>query len=643
MHFATKSQRTQVIAWLLWAIACLVFILLPEQSRSEPQELLDIAALPAVVALEEDRPFLFPWKVRHRFRKWAWRQYDRLRRAYRRALWSARIARFALRGAFSIATLVDLLTQAQFRRHLGALPVLYALLETLHVRTVINRHCATRADVDHGTVALVLVLNRLTMPLPLYQIADWLAQTVLVYTLGIPASKFNDDRLGRTLDALAPHCQEIWQEVVDHVIVQAEIDLSVVFYDLTAFVTHGAYADSEQVDFGHANNTPMNKRKFKAGLDVMADGNIPADYALWSGRTTDLATVEENMQRLRQLLQRRGWPTGRVLLLGDRGTLSDKLALAYDAQGLRYLAGLRLLKKVHKALVMDIPHSHFSDYPLTGEQGARGYWGIPCVVPFEHEGRKASHRGLVVLSGPMRAALRKTRAKQLLELHQALRAVRAKIGQPHYRSVKSVQRSANATLKASPVGKLVRAQACADEQGQVRLRWWVDHYSLWQAAQRDGRYLLVTNDWTLSTRQILDLYHQKDGVEKRIHVCKSDLRVSPVYLHKDERIKAMLLINMLALLAYSVLERQTRQAGIHLTGRRIIATLQSLDVVVTRCCDGSQLLKLVPVDEEQATLLQALAQVLAELRLPHWPYPMLPDSEALPLSLAPPAEARMLV
>jgi len=59
-----------------------------------------------------------------------------------------------------------------------------------------------RAHVDHGTVALVLVLKRLTMPLPLYQVADWLAQTVLAYTLGIPATKFNDDRLARTLDAI---------------------------------------------------------------------------------------------------------------------------------------------------------------------------------------------------------------------------------------------------------------------------------------------------------------------------------------------------------------------------------------------------------------------------------------------------------
>ena len=175
--------------------------------------------------------------------------------------------------------MVDWLTKAQLRRHLGALPVLYALLDVLQVRRIINRHCPTAAKVDHGTVAMVLILNRLMAPRPLYQVADWVAQTVLVYVLGIPASKFNDDRLGRTLDAIQEHTRDIWQDVVHHALVRFEIDLSIIFYDLTAFVVHGAYSESEYAKFGFAHNTPMDKRKFKTGLDVAADGNIPAGYA----------------------------------------------------------------------------------------------------------------------------------------------------------------------------------------------------------------------------------------------------------------------------------------------------------------------------------------------------------------------------
>ena len=180
-----------------------------------------------------------------------------------------------------MAQVVDWLTASQLRYQLGALPILYALLETLNVRDIINRQCPSRVEVDHGTVALVLIFNRLMFPLPLYQIADWVAQTVLVAVLGIPAAKFNDDRLERTLDALYPHLEVIWLEVVTIAMQKADIDLSVIFYDLTAFVAHGRYADSAFIDHGFAHNTPSNKRKFKLALNTAADGNLPWLYRFW--------------------------------------------------------------------------------------------------------------------------------------------------------------------------------------------------------------------------------------------------------------------------------------------------------------------------------------------------------------------------
>jgi transposase len=645
MHFATKAKQTQILVWLIWAVACLVFLLAPKAVTLDHASFPDLPALAAVVSHEPGTASAFPWQPRVRWRKWAWRRYCAWRRAHQRALRVAHLARLALTGALTLAHVVDLVTRAQFRRHLGALPVLYALLETLQVRAIINHYCPTQAEVDHGTVALVLVLNRLTLPLPAYQIADWLARTVLVSVLGIPVAKFNDDRLARTLDAIQPHCQAIWREVIDRAIVQLDLDLSVIFYDLTAFVVHGAYTDSQHVDFGFAHNTPMDKRKFKVGLNVTPDGRILIEFGLWPGRTADMATVQENMEHLKRLLQRRGCSVQETLIVGDRANLDDKLALAYDDHHLRYLAGLRLLKKVHQALVWEPSDAQLYAQPLTDDHGPRGYYGRLCQVPFQPKDsqRRVVHRGLVVLSGPMRTAVRHSRATQLKALRHSLRDVEAKIGQPRLQTAKAVQRRADVTLKASPVGKLMRAEAYQGEQGQVRLRWWVDRDALHEVMRRDGRYLLVTNDWTLSPQRMLALYHRKDDVEKCARVAKSQLQVSPIYVHKDERIEAMLLINMLALLAYSVLERQARQGGLQVTTRHIIEKLASLEVVETHCVDGSCLMKLAPVDEKQAVLLSVLAQVLSELRLPRWPHPFLPDEQDLPLALPPPwREARTM-
>jgi len=208
MHFATGSGRRQILVWLIWVIACLVCLVVPEQGVVSEHGLHSRPMLAGVVTHDTRNGLLFPWLSRQRWRKWAWRRYCAWRRAHRRALWVARLARLALMGALSLAQLVDVLTQSQLRRHLGALPVLYALLEVLQIRKIINRHCPTAGAVDHGAVAVVLVLNRLMAPRPLYHVADWLARTVLVYTLGVPAEKFNDDRLGRTLDAISQCIRE---------------------------------------------------------------------------------------------------------------------------------------------------------------------------------------------------------------------------------------------------------------------------------------------------------------------------------------------------------------------------------------------------------------------------------------------------
>jgi transposase len=632
MKFATKSRHTQVLVWLLWIIVLLVFTLPPENNPDAPTcELPVLAGI--VIHRRQDGP-LFPWQRRLRVR--IRRRYRLLRRTCHRAVWAARLAKLALRGALTMATIVDLLTQAQLRRYMGALPILYGLLEVLDVRRIINRHCPTAADVDHGTVALVMILNRMVAPRPLYHIADWVARTVLVYRLGVPAEKFNDDRLGRTLDAISQHSREIWQDIVHRALAQADVDLTVIFYDLTAFVAHGEYSDSEIVDFGFAHNTPMNKRKFKTGLDVTADGGIPTEYTAWPGRTADMATVQENMERLRQLLERRGWPIGDVIIVGDRANLNDELAFAYDDHGLHYLAGLKAQGKLHRELLLSPTEAQFRQHPLNRKRGRNGYGGVPCQVVFEHDGRQVTHKGLVMLSGPMRSSLRRERATRLRALRQELRQVQAKIGRPWYRSAAAVQRRANTVLKNSPAGKFMRAEAQVDGQGQIHLRWWIDRATLLQAMHKDGRYLLATNDWSLSSQRMFDLYRQKDEVEKRFHVSKSDLKVSPIYLHKDSHIEGMLLINMLALLTYSLLERQVRQGGLQVTTRRIIEKLETLDVVETVCWDGSLLRRVTPVDEEQAIILETLVRVLADLGRPRWSHLLLPSGSVLPLALPPP-------
>jgi len=631
MNFATKNKSIRILVWIIWFIALLVFNQPTAVGMSNESQ---VSTLLGVVSHKRQNGPLFPWQVGYRWKQRALRRYRVWRRAYKRAQWAAGKARLATIGAVTLAQVVNWLTSSQQHYQVGALPVLYALLETLQVRHLINRHCPTSGAVDHGAVAVVLILNRLMFPLPLYQVADWVGRTVLVNILGIPAAKFNDDRLGRTLDALYPHLETIWLEVVEIGLLKAAVDLSVIFYDLTAFIAHGRYAESDQVDFGFAHNTPMNKRKFKLALNVAADGNIPWLYHFLAGRTADQATVAANMNHLAAWLKQRGYRLAETLIVGDRAMLDDEIALAYDKHGLRYLAGLRCLKVAHKALLTGWTAEQLAAFPLEDGPDPQ-YWGRGCQVVFQHAGQVVTHQGLVILAGPLREQLRRSRQEQLAALEAALSQLRDKLGQPHYRTLKAVQRKANARCRDSKVGHLLVVTVYQTPDGSVNLHWQIDAQALYQAEKKEGRYLLVTNDWSLSHQQMFQRYRQKDGVEKRFTVCKSDLKVSPVYLHQDARIASMLLLNMLALLAYSLLERQVRQAGLPLTTRQLIKRLETLTLIETQCRDGSSLRRLTPVEPEVAAILQLVASVLDDLlATPTIPLiPLLPAAAHGPPSL----------
>ncbi len=635
-------------SWILWLCVAVVMILPPQAMNSQiensTQELRQ--ATVAVLSSEEERE-LFPWLPRWRWKKLALARYRRWQASYRkmkRRLWLARqIAGLARMGGVSMAVVVDLLTRAQWRRQLGAIVILYPLLKELGVEEIINKHLPSGHQVKHGPVAMVLILSRLVGPRPLYKISDWVAQTVLAEEMGVAATKFNDDRLGRTLDALAPKVQEIWVEIITVAIERYQIDVSVIFYDLTAFILHGAYKKSELVSYGFAHNTPSNKQKVKEALAALSDGNIPYAYQIWRGNTADKATVQENMTRLLALLEKQGYSPQDLLVVGDRAIpsatlrtgLDDKIALLYEQKKLRYLAGLSAQKTVHKKLLYGLKEGEFTPYSIKTQGDHKKYWLKEVTVPFAHEGKSVTHRGVAVISGPMRDQLRQNRQKQFDDLEQAFHAIQAKAdaGKKRYKSTKEVTARAVTQCRNAKVGKFVTPQA-TEIDGKIKLTWHIDQLNLVEAQQRDGRYLIVTNDKKLTIKQMFDTYRAKDGVEKDNRISKSDLCVSPIRLHKDERIQAYLFINMVALLAYTILERQVKQAGLMITTRRIIEQLDELAVIETHCWDGSYLIRMTPLTPEQADLLQILIQAVGQIHLR--PQQVIPAETPIQIEISPP-------
>ena len=58
---------------------------------------------------------------------------------------------------------------------------------------------------------------------------------------------------------------------------------------------------------------------------------------------------------------------------------------------------------------------------------------------------------------------------------------------------------------------------------------------------------------------------------------KSDFEARPVYVRRDDRIKAHFLTCFLALLLYKYLEKKVNRGGKHFTTEQIVDTLRSMD------------------------------------------------------------------
>ena len=109
----------------------------------------------------------------------------------------------------------------------------------------------------------------------------------------------------------------------------------------------------------------------------------------------------------------------------------------------------------------------------------------------------------------------------------------------------------------------------------------IDSYSLNQEmidqeARFDGFYALCT-DLHDPAPAIIKLNGGRWIIENGFRIMKTDFDARPVYVRRDDRIKAHFLTCFLALLLYKYLEKKVNRGGKHFTTEEIVGTLRSMD------------------------------------------------------------------
>ena len=173
-------------------------------------------------------------------------------------------------------------------RQVGAIPLVYPILDELQVRQTTNELVSSEADIDLGRIVVLLALNRLLAPQPLYHVADWMGESVLPQVLDIPPEKVYDNRLGRALDRLYPHLGELWARLVSQAIQVYALDLTVLHWDITSLYFEGAYTDSELAAYGYSRDHRPDTKQANLEVDVTHDGYVPVLYQVLPGNTADI-------------------------------------------------------------------------------------------------------------------------------------------------------------------------------------------------------------------------------------------------------------------------------------------------------------------------------------------------------------------
>ena len=135
-----------------------------------------------------------------------------------------------------------------------------------------------------------MALNRLMSPRPLYKVADWMAETVLEDTLGISAEKLHDRRIGDLLDAIHPHIDNIWKDIVHRAFQQYDISMDFIHYDITSLYFQGQYEDADLVDYGYSRDKKSDCKQVNFRLNITDEDGIPIAFKVINGKTTDRTT-----------------------------------------------------------------------------------------------------------------------------------------------------------------------------------------------------------------------------------------------------------------------------------------------------------------------------------------------------------------
>lgn len=379
-----------------------------------------------------------------------------------------------------------------------------------------------------------MVANRTSAPCSkLYCREQWLAEEVF-----LPGKeKLELQHLYRALDFLEAHKDDVEREVYFRMADLMNADVDVIFYDTTSL--HFEIDEEDAVPAlgnvlagrreykalrkrGHSKNGRGDVPQLVVGLAVTRDG-LPVRSWVFPGNTADVTTVEKVKEDLR------GWRLGRCVFVGDAGMNSEENRRTLALGGGKYILASRMRaddevtrEVLPRAGRFQTVASNLQVKEVVVGDGARRQRYVVCYNPVEAE-RQKQHRERV-----------------LAELTAELKTLRkpARGGQHSKRTC---------ALLSTPRFARYLGQA---PWGGLK----IDMEAVHREEKLDGKWVITSNDDSLSAEDLALGYKQLMRVEQCWHTVKSGLRTRPIFHWTPRRICAHVSLCVLALLIERIAE-----------------------------------------------------------------------------------------
>jgi Transposase DDE domain len=468
----------------------------------------------------------------------------------------------------------------------GDVYVLERLWQRLGIGEVIQQALGRRKmDFPVERALFAMVANRACAPSSkLYCWEQWLGEDVRI----AGTAELELHHLYRAMDFLEANKTAIEEAIYFRMADLLNLDVELIFYDTTSLHfevdEEDEGAGEDDVVYG---SLPSGAKRYRAlrkrgkskngrddapqivvGLAVTRDG-FPVRHWIFPGNTVDVTTVEQVKQDLK------GWRLGRCVFVGDAGMVSKANLEQLARGGGRYI----LCMPVHPGGEVD---REVIARPGRYQPVAENLQVKEVVV-----GVGERRRRYVVCHNPQEAQRQRHHREQVLkELAAEIATLRESDAAGHSKRVCALRASARygRYLRLSKTGKPV-----------------IDAAKIKAAERLDGKFVVHSNDDTLSAADLALGYKQLQRVEQAWRSLKSGLRLRPVYHWAVHRIHAHVGLSVLALLLERVAEHACAD-----TWRNIRDDLRQIKLAQLSSPNGTvwQVTEPAPAADKRLKLLQ---------------------------------------